>query len=364
MVGGDDHDRSEWDRNTQACRQPGSSYKPIYYSLALDQGYGFSSLLNDTPRAEVDPVTGEVWMPTNLNNTVEYQVTLEYALIWSKNVPSVQLCKLVGIPETVAWARRLGFTTEINKDQGIALGASCTHTDELTRAFSAFARNGVLVDPVYLRRVRDRDGVVVEDNSSVGDPFGAPSERLDRLIATADVRPMPAIPPRTAWLTSNLLRHVVTRGHAPAIRATGMPAAGKTGTSSRTMDTWFVGYTSRWMTTTWLGDDKYVRPLGMKDAAYMLTVPMFARYMTEVTAGQPLQDIPWERPPGVKKDDTGGKLRTTMEEIEAETEEMKKNGGKLPPGWKPPLPKPGAPSNPAKPSPRPAAAAPSPPPSR
>jgi penicillin-binding protein 1A len=369
MVGGDDYDRSEWDRVAQACRQPGSSYKPIYYSLALDQGYGFASLLNDVPRAEVDPITGEVWTPTNLNNTVEYQVTLEYALIWSKNVPSVQLFKLVGGHETEAWARRLGFSTEIKPDQALALGASCTHTDELTRAFSAFARNGVLVDPVYIRRVRDRDGVVVEDNSSVGDPFGAPSERLDRLIATADVRPEPVIAPRTAWLTSNLLRHVVTRGHAPAIRATGMYAAGKTGTSSRTMDTWFVGYTSRWMTTTWIGDDKYVRPLGMKDAAYMLTVPMFARYMTEVTAGQPLQEIPWERPPGVKKDDTGGKLRTTMEEIEAETEEMKKNGGKLPPGWKPPLPKAaptpkGAPPSPARPSPRPAAAAPSPPASR
>jgi penicillin-binding protein 1A len=361
MVGGDDYDRSEYDRVAQACRQPGSSYKPIYYSLALDQGYGFASLLNDVPRAEVDPITGEVWTPTNLNNTVEYQVTLEYALIWSKNVPSVQIFKLLGGHEVEAWARRLGFSTQIIPDQALALGASCTHTDELTRAFSAFARNGVLVDPVYLRRVRDRDGVVVEDHSSLGDPFGAPSERLDRLVATADVRPEPVIAPRTAWLTSTLLRHVVTRGHAPAIRATGMYAAGKTGTSSRTMDTWFVGYTSRWMTTTWLGDDKRERPLGMKDAAYMLTVPMFARYMTEVTAGQPLQDIPWERPPGVKKDDTGGKLRTTMEEIEAETEELKKNGGKLPPGWKPPLP---STASPAKPKPRAAAAAPSPPPSR
>jgi penicillin-binding protein 1A len=374
MVGGDDFDRSEFDRVTQACRQPGSSYKPIYYSLALDKGYGFASLLNDVPRAEVDPITGEVWTPTNLNNTVEYQVTLEYALIWSKNVPSVQIFKLVGGPEVEAWARRLGFSTTIIPDQALALGASCTHTDELTRAFSAFARNGVLVDPVYIRRIRDRDGVVVEDHTSLGDPFGAPSERLDRLVATADVRPEPVISPRTAWLTSTLLRHVVTKGHAPAIRSTGMFAAGKTGTSSRTMDTWFVGYTSRWMTTTWLGDDLRERPLGMKDAAYMLTVPMFARYMTEVTAGQPLQDVPWERPEGVKKDDTGGKLRTTMEEIAAETEELKKNGGKLPPGWKPPLPKgappsslarspSAAPSRAARP-PRPAAAAPSPPPSR
>ena len=84
------------------------------------------------------------------------------------------------------------------------------------------------------------------------------------------------------------------------------------------MDTWFIGYTSRWMTSAWMGDDLRERPLGQKDAAFMLTVPMFARYMTEVAAGQPLQDIPWARPPGVKADDTGGKLRTTMEEVAAD----------------------------------------------
>ena len=96
-------------------------------------------------------------------------------------------------------------------------------------------------------------------------------------------------------------------------------AAGKTGTSSATMDTWFIGYTSRWMTSTWdSGDDLRERPLGQKDAAYMLSVPMFARYITEVTAGQPLHDIPWARPAGVKADDTGGKLRTTMEEVLAD----------------------------------------------
>jgi penicillin-binding protein 1A len=370
MVGGDDFDRSEYDRVAQACRQPGSSYKPIYYSLALDKGYGFASLLNDVPRAEVDPITGEIWTPTNLNNTVEYQVTLEYALIWSKNVPSVQLFKLVGGPDVEAWARRLGFSTKIIPDQALALGASCTRTDELTRAFSAFARNGVLVDPVYIRRVRDRDGVVVEDHTSLGDPFGSPSERLDRLVAVADVRPEPVISPRTAWLTSMLLRHVVTHGHAPAIRTANLLAAGKTGTSSKTMDTWFVGYTSRWMTTTWLGDDRRERPLGLKDAAFMLTVPMFARYMTEVTARQPLEDVPWERPPGVKTNDTGGKLRTTMEEIDAETEaERLKNGGKpgiAPSGPSRPATTPSRPSTPSQAarSPRAATAAPSRPASR
>src|SRR5262245_50017250 len=183
----------------------------MYYSLALDRDFGFASLLNDVPRAEVDPVTGRVWSTTNLNNTVEYQVTLEYALIWSKNVPSVQLFKLAGAKDVERWARRLGITTPIIADQALALGASCTRIDELTRAFSAFARDGVLVDPVYVRRIRDRSGAVIEDHTSAGDPVGTPSERLDRLVALTNVHPAAVIPPRTAWLTSTLLRHVVTR---------------------------------------------------------------------------------------------------------------------------------------------------------
>jgi penicillin-binding protein 1A len=292
MVGGLDFDRSEFNRVVQACRQPGSTYKPVYYSLALDRGYGYASLLNDTPRAEVDPITGEVWIPQNLNNTVEYQVNLEYALVWSKNVPSVQLFKLVGGKDVEAWARRLGITTPIIPDQALALGASCTRIDELTRAFSAFARNGSLSEPIYVRRVRDRAGQVLEDNTAVSDPMNAPDLRLDRMVALAGKRSKDVIPPRTAWLTSQLMRHVVTKGHAPSLRSSGLFVGGKTGTSSATMDTWFVGYTSRWMTTSWIGDDRRERPLGFKDAAFMLSVPMTARYLYEVTAGQPLKDIP------------------------------------------------------------------------
>ncbi|HEX7599336.1 MAG TPA: transglycosylase domain-containing protein [Polyangia bacterium] len=320
MVGGHEFDRSEFNRAVQACRQPGSTYKPIYYSLALDKGYGFGSLLNDIPRAEVDPITGEVWVPKNLNNTVEYQVNLEYALVWSKNVPSVQLFKLVGGKEVESWARRLGITTPIIPDQALALGASCTRIDELTRAFSAFARNGSLQEPVYVRRVRDRSGNVLEDNTAASDPMGPPHVRLDRMVALAGKAPKNVIPARTAWLTSQLLRRVVTKGHAPALRSTGLLVGGKTGTSSATMDTWFVGYTSRSMITTWIGDDRRERPLGFKDAAFMLTVPMAARFLWETTVGQSLRDIPWERPPGVRPNDTGGNLRATMEAVKAEDE--------------------------------------------
>ena len=193
--------------------------------------------------------------------------------------------------------------------------------------------------------MRDRTGAAIEDHTSIGDPFGTPSERLDRLLVLGAARPpKPVIPPRTAWLTSTLLRHVVTRGHAPAIRTAGLPAGGKTGTSSATMDTWFIGYTSRWMTSTWMGDDLRERPLGQKDAAFMLTVPMFARYLTEVTGKQPLYEIPWERPPGVKPDDTGGKVRTTMEEVLADSQDAATAAA-----HKPPRTSPRAPSSHARP---------------
>jgi penicillin-binding protein 1A len=309
MIGGHDFDRSEYNRAVQACRQPGSTYKPIYYSTALDVGYGFDTILNDKPRAEIDPITGEIWFPTNLGGTVDNEVTLEYSLVFSKNIPSVALFKMVGAREVEAWARRLGFTSEIIADQALALGASCTYLDQLTRAFTIFARHGRWVDWVYVRRILDRDGHVLEDNTVAVDPGLRAGDRLDRLQATAGVAPRQAISARTAYLTSKLLSQTMRHGFATVVRQAGINAAGKTGTSSATMDTSFVGYTSRWITSVWLGDDMRVRPLGRDDAAYMTVVPMWARYMYETTLGHPNQEIPWEVPEGVDPKDRGDHSR-------------------------------------------------------
>ena len=305
MVGGTDHDRSQYNRAVQACRQPGSTYKPIYYSAALNEGYGFDTALNDVPRGEVDPVTGEIWIPKNLGGTVDFIVNMEYALVFSKNIPSVALFKKVGADKVKDWARKLGFTTEIIADTALALGASCTTLDELTRAFAIFARNGRWIDWVYVRRVFDRTGNVVEDNTVFHDPMLPPADRLDRLYATAGVTAREAIPARAAFLTSKLLSQVVTHGFARVVRDVGIHAAGKTGTSSATMDTTFVGYTSRWIATVWMGDDMRERPLGHSDAAYIVVEPLWARYMAQAAAGHPNREIPWEVPAGVDPKDRG-----------------------------------------------------------
>jgi penicillin-binding protein 1A len=317
MAGGDDFDRSEFNRVTQACRQPGSAYKPIYYSLALDRGYAFDTLWNDKPKAEIDPNTGELWVPQNIDGSYNVQVTLERALVWSKNPPSVEIFKLMGTKDVETWAHRLGISTPLvtspkcEKEfcSSLALGASCVHMDEITNAFAVFARNGRPAHPVTIRRVLDRHGNVLEDHTSPGDPWLLGSDKLDRVAAKSGEANEPVIDPRTAWLTSKLMREVVTVGHSAPIRATKVIASGKTGTSSRTSDVWFIGYTSRWMTTAWMGDDTYQRQLGYKDASFMLSVPMWARYMAHAVGDQPLEEIPWDKPPSVKANDVGGPLK-------------------------------------------------------
>jgi penicillin-binding protein 1A len=309
MVGGTDYDRSPFNRTTQACRQPGSTYKPVYYSLALNRGWRFDRKIKDTPYSIIDPKTGKKWYVRDFaynedlkkkyaHLVKDYQVTLEFALVWSKNNASVQVFKAMGAENVKRWARRLGFTTPIIADDALALGASCTRMDELSRAFAIFARNGRWLDLVTIRRVIDRDGSVLLDNSVYADPRLTAADKLDRLAATVDRKARQAIPAKTAYRTSKLLRRMVQRGHAEAVRQTKIPTAGKTGTSSRTSDTWFVGYNSRWLTSAWLGDDDYTRPLGRHDASFNTALPLWARYMLEAVGDMPLREVPWQTPKG------------------------------------------------------------------
>lgn len=296
LVGGSDFDRSSFDRVSQACRQPGSTFKPIYYSLALDGGFSMASVLQDKPYL---PEPGELWNPVNLHGTLDGHVLLRTALIRSLNLPSLQLFNKVGADNVARWARRLGLTTPIHADRALALGASCTRMDEISRAFAVFARGGVGIEPQTVRRVIDRHGRVLADHTVPEDPWLDTAAKLDRLVAGLGSKPPMVIDARTAFLTSRLLRDAVADGIAARAGSIGAPVAGKGGTSSDTMDVWFIGYTSRWLSTAWVGDDTYRRPLGKDDASYTITIPMWASYMRRAIGARPHKEIPWERPRGV-----------------------------------------------------------------
>src|SRR5439155_1868809 len=166
-------------------------------------------------------------------------------------------------------------------------------------------RPGKEHDWVYVRRIVDRIGNTVEDNTVAEDPELAAGDRLDRMAALAGVTAPQAMPPRTAFLMTTLLAHEVEFGFAAVLRTTGILAAGKTGTSSATHDNLFIAFTSKITTLIWMGDDKKERALGKSDAAYMTVVPLWARYMYAAGRGYPNPQIPWKVPPGVKPDDRG-----------------------------------------------------------
>lgn len=300
MEGGLDYDRSQFNRTTQACRQPGSVFKAIYYSLALDGGHwNMGSVLEDKPYV---PEPGEVWNPQNIGQTLDGKVLLRTALIKSLNLPSIRLFISLGADNVVQWARRLGFTTALIADRALSLGASCVRTDELSRAFAIFARGGSWVDPVYIRRVIDKRGEVLLDQRHPDDGALDVAARLDRMGSLGLKGPRQVVDERTAFLITRLMREVVTAGIGGRASQIGVPAGGKSGTASKdayTTDTWFVGFTSRHLTAAWMGDDTYERSLGDEDASYTTATPMWTQYMAGVVAGIPHDNLPLARPPGI-----------------------------------------------------------------
>ncbi|MCB9567708.1 MAG: PBP1A family penicillin-binding protein [Myxococcales bacterium] len=300
MEGGSDYDRSQYNRTTQACRQPGSVFKAIYYALALDgDHWTMASVLEDKP---YEPEPGEAWNPQNIGQTLDGKVLLRTALIRSLNLPSIRLFQSLGADNVVAWARRLGFTTELIADRALSLGASCVRTDELSRAFGIYARGGTWVDPLYVRRITDKTGALVLDNRAPDDPVMDVAGRLDRMASVALDPPRQVIDPRTAFLITRLLREVVTAGIGSRAQRVGVPVAGKSGTASKkenTTDTWFVAFTSRYVTSAWMGDDTYERSMGAEDASYTTATPLWTEYMTPVAAGVPHEQLPIHRPPGI-----------------------------------------------------------------
>lgn len=308
MAAGHDYDRSQFNRATQACRSPGSVFKAFYYALALDEGRQMDDVLESKAW---EPEPGEEWNPRNIEKTPDGKVLLRTAFIKSLNTPSIRLFLQVGIENTIRFARKLGFTTELIPDKGLSLGTSCVRIDELTGGFAVFARGGSRRDPIYLRRIIDKRGVLRLDVRHPIDGAVDVAGRIDRMAALALDPPKQLLDARSNFLISRLLREVVTAGTATRAGHIGAPAAGKSGTASGrykrdgrfddlTTDTWFVGYTSSHVTTAWMGFDRRdERSLGDEDASYTTAIPMWADFMQAVVAERHHDKIPEHTPAGI-----------------------------------------------------------------
>jgi penicillin-binding protein 1A len=155
------------------------------------------------------------------------------------------------------------------------------------------------MDPLYVRQIRDRNELTIEDHTVPEDPLLTEDDRLDRAWARSTYRPRQVIDRRTAFLITKLLRDSVLYGIAARCQIVPAPTGGKGGTSSDTMDVWFVGVTSQWANTAWIGDDTYQRPLGEKEASYTSSIPMWAEYMRDAVGKRPHRDLPCAGPAGL-----------------------------------------------------------------
>lgn len=280
MIGGYSFDRSEFNRAMQSCRQPGSSFKPIIYSAAITlNNWTASTTVLDAPVAFDDPDAQKRWKPNNFDTKFMGEVTLRTALQNSMNVPAIRVLDGVGIGPAITYAKRLGITTELRPELGLALGASCVTMGELTDVYQLLSNYGKRVKKRFITRVLDRDGNVLYDDGYHKDPWAGVGLKVERAIAWSEERPVQVIDPQDGFLIVKLMRNVVLGGTGTGAQKVGVPVAGKTGTTNDSFDAWFMGFTTEITTAAWVGYDDYVIPMGRYEQGGRAALPVWTDYM-------------------------------------------------------------------------------------
>ncbi|HET7755389.1 MAG TPA: penicillin-binding transpeptidase domain-containing protein, partial [Anaeromyxobacteraceae bacterium] len=293
MVGGYDFEASEFNRAFQACRQPGSAFKPIVYAAAIDQlGWNPSTLLNDAPIVYRDADTGTSWKPENFAQEFKGDVTLRDALVHSMNIPAVKTAQALGLDQLVAFAKTIGLSTPVKRELGSALGSSCTTLWDLSNVFAVLDRYGEKRPAYFVKRVLDRSGRVLEDRVAPNDPWVSIGERLAAAGAEIRSERERVLDERSAYMTVHLLQEVATVGTGAQAARLGKPAAGKTGTTNDSFDTWFMGFTRDLVAGVWLGYDQNETPLGRYETGGRASLPIWIAYMQGALRQRPQPEFP------------------------------------------------------------------------
>src|SRR5215472_2673432 len=301
MVGGFSFDQSQFNRATQAYRQPGSSFKPIVYSAALDNGYTPSTVVLDAP-IEIDQGQGAgVWRPENFD-AGKYMgpMTLRNALRLSRNTVTVRLAQDIGMPLIGEYARRFGVYDELPNYLSYALGAGETTAMRMVTAYSMIANGGRRVKATLIDRIQDRYGHTIFKHDArecrgCDAPGGWKNQAEPQLVDRREQ----VLDPMTAYQITSMMEGVVNAGTAIAVKEVGKPIAGKTGTTNEAKDAWFVGFSPDVAVAIYMGYDK-PRPLGRGNAATggHLSAPIARDFMKLALADKPA--VPFKVPAGIK----------------------------------------------------------------
>ena len=279
MQGGFSYRVSNYNRATQALRQPGSSFKPFVYAAALDSGFTPATIIIDAP-IEVDVGGGEVWRPKNASRTFYGPTPLRTGIERSRNLMTVRLAEEVGMPVVAGYAQRFGVYDRMQPFLANSLGSQETSLYRMVSAYAMFANGGERVEPTLVDRVQDRWGTTIyrhdericEDCGTRGLAEGElPDIKSDRKRV---------MNPITAYQLTSMMRGVVERGTASGTVKLPVPTAGKTGTTNDARDVWFVGFTSTIAAGCYIGYDS-PQPLGRGASGGAMCGPVFQKFMTE-----------------------------------------------------------------------------------
>ncbi|RKG51075.1 PBP1A family penicillin-binding protein [Corallococcus sp. AB011P] len=296
MVGGYDFDDNEFNRAFQACRQPGSSFKPFVYSAALEQlNWTEATVIVDSPIVEHDPDNKVSWKPANYSEEFVGDVLLRTALVNSMNIPAVKTFGAVGVHNMADWSKKLGLTTPMNMDFSAALGSSCVYPFDLASAYATFNRYGRKKPTYFIRKVEDRFGRTLEDHTAFDDAWAPLQDRVAAGYARLFEPGEQVMSAETGFILTHLLRGVVLQGTGGPAQRLGKPAAGKTGTTNDSFDAWFAAYTKDLVTVAWVGYDLNPHPLGRYETGGRAALPIWLNYMKRALEGRPQSEFyPWQ----------------------------------------------------------------------
>ena len=328
LVGGFSFSASQFDRAVQAKRQPGSAFKPIVYTAALDNGYTPASIVLDAPIAIEQGGGQDLWKPQNYGKRFYGPSTLRLGIEKSRNLMTVRLAQDMGMPLIAEYARRFGVYDNLMPVLSMSLGAGETTLLRLTNAYSMLVNGGRMVQPTLIDRIQDRYGKTIwrhdkrTCNACKSDEYAGQEEpRLH------DARKQ-IVDPHSAYQMVSMLEGVVKRGTARRVSKAlpGIPLGGKTGTTNDEKDAWFVGFNPDMAVGVYVGFDN-PKPMGKGETGGGVASPIFSSFMKMALAGK--RAIPFRIPPGIKliriNRKTGlraraGEVDTILESFKPDTE--------------------------------------------
>jgi penicillin-binding protein 1A len=297
VQGGWKYGPSEFNRATQAERQPGSAFKPFVYLPALDKGFTPATRVLDAP-FEIEQSPGSYWRPTNYSKEYYGPTPIRVGIEKSRNLMTVRLAHHLGMGTVVEYAKRFGIADEMKPYLSYALGAGETTLLKLTNAYAMLVNGGKKLTPTLIDRIQDRRGQTVYSYDQ------RPCPNCGDLIRW-DGQGTPEIPDtreqiadeRTAYQMVSILEGVVQRGTAAKLAELGIPLAGKTGTTNKSKDTWFIGFSPDLVVGVFVGFDE-PKSLGKKETGASTAAPIFGLFMKEALKDMP--PTPFRVPPGIK----------------------------------------------------------------